>query len=372
MPWKEATSMSLKREFVSLAEHGCFSEVCRRFGISRKTGYKWRDRYRKGGADGLEDRSRRPHVSQGKTSFPMEQAILEVRDHHPAWGGRKLCRRLINLGFNKVPAPSTITEILRRNNRLRPEEASQHMPLRRFERSSPNDLWQMDFKGGFRVGIQTCYPLTVLDDHSRFSLLIRACTDQHWATVQRHLIRAFERYGLPLSILTDNGGPWGPDRFTRLTVWFIRLGIGISRTRICHPQTNGKDERFHRTLKTELIGTRQFLDINDCDKHFSLWREVYNEDRPHEALQMETPASRYSVSPRVYMPNLPPIEYGSMDAVRKVQAKGEISFHNQDWIVGHAFRGYRVGVRPSTTDGVYNVHFCHQKIATIDLHHSNS
>ena len=162
--------------------------------------------------------------------------------------------------------------------------------------------------------------------YSRFALLIGACPNQQAETVQNHLIRAFERYGLPLGMLTDNGGPWGPERYTRLTVWLIRLGIGISRSRICHPQTTGKDERFHRTLKTELIGTRQFLDIPDCQHQFSLWRDVYNENRPHEALGLETPASRYTVSPRPYPLALPPVEYGSLDAVRKVQGKGKSPF----------------------------------------------
>jgi transposase InsO family protein len=307
--------------------------------------------------------------SPERTAAGTEKAILKLRGHHPAWGGRKLHRRLVDLGFVEVPAPSTITEILRRNHRLRPEEAVKHAPFKRFERSSPNELWQMDFKGEFRVGLQTCYPLTVLDDYSRFSLLIGACTNMRAETVQNHLVSVFERYGLPLRILTDNGGPWGPERYTRLTVWMIRLGIGISRSRICHPQTNGKDERFHRTLKTELIGTRQFLDMDDCQHHFWLWRDIYNENRPHESLGLATPASRYSVSPRPYPSAFPPVEYGTLDAVRKVQGKGEISFHNREWHVGHAFKGYPVGVRPTTTDGNFDVYFCHERIATIDLHH---
>jgi len=369
MPWKESTPMSLRGEFVSLAKRGCFSLLCRRFHISRKTGYKWRARYVAEGDDGLKDRSRRPFRSPERTPPGPEKAILKIRDHHPAWGGRKLHRRLVDLGFDEVPAPSTITEILRRNHRLRPEEAAKHRPFRRFERSSSNELWQMDFKGEFRVGLQTCYPLTVLDDYSRFALLIGACTNMRAETVQNHLVSVFERYGLPLRILTDNGGPWGPGRYTRFTVWLIRLGIGISRTRICHPQTNGKDERFHRTLETELIGTRQFLDMDDCQHRFLLWRDVYNESRPHEALGLATPASRYAVSPRAYPAVLPPVEYGVLDAVRKVQGKGEISFHNREWPVGHAFKGYLVGLRPTTIDGVFDVYFCHERISTIDLRH---
>ena len=368
MPWKEATPMSLRAEFVRLAERCCFSLLCRRFGISRKTGYKWRARYLEGGEEGLVNRSRRPFRSPRRTRTGTERAVLVIRDHHPAWGGRKLRRRLIDKGFSEVPAPSTITEILRRNDRLRPEEAAKHAPFRRFERSNSNELWQMDFKGEFRIGHQTCYPLTVLDDYSRFALLIEACSNMKTETVQSRLIGAFERYGLPLGILTDNGGPWGPERYTKLTVWMIRLGIAIARTRISHPQTNGKDERFNRTLKTEVIGTRQFLDMVDCQHAFTLWRIVYNENRPHESLGLETPASRYTISPRSYPSVLPPLEYGPLDAVRKVQKGGEIFFHNREWHVGHAFGGYPVGVRPTTIDGIFEVYFCHQKVAIIDLH----
>jgi len=369
MPWKESTPMSLRSEFVSLAKRGCFSLLCLRFGISRKTGYKWRARYEAEGDGGLKDRSRRPLGSPERTPSGTERAILKIRDHHSAWGGRKLHRRLVDMGFSQVPAPSTITEILRRNHRLRPEEAAKHVPFKRFERSSPNELWQMDFKGEFRVGLRTCYPLTVLDDYSRFALLIGACSDMRVETVQNQLVDVFSRYGLPLRILTDNGAPWGPPRYTRFTVWLIRLGISISRSRICHPQTNGKDERFHRTLKTEAIGTRQFLDMDDCQHHFTLWRDVYNEIRPHESLGMETPASRYSVSPRSYPSVLAPVEYGTLDIVRRVQGKGEISFHNREWHVGNAFKGHPVGVRPTTSDGIFDVYFCHERIATIDLHH---
>jgi transposase InsO family protein len=368
MPWKEATSMSLKREFVNLVERGCLSALCRRFNISRKTGYKWCGRFRKEGMEGLKDRSKRPFTSPWKTQAGTERAILRIRDHHPSWGGRKLRRRLLDLGFSEVPAPSTITEVLRRNGRLRLEEAEKHAPFKRFEQSTANDLWQMDFKGSFLIGLKPCYPLTVLDDHSRFALLIEACADQRRETVQNRLVTAFERYGLPLRMLTDNGGPWGPERYTHLSVWWIRLGIGVCRSRVCHPQTIGKDERFHRTLKTELIGTRQFQDILECQQHFSKWRDVYNNDRPHEALGLNTPTSRYTISLRAYPSVLPPIEYGVQDAVRKVQGKGEIWFHNREWHVGNAFKGYAVGVRPTTGDGVYDVYFCHQKIATLDLH----
>jgi len=231
----------------------------------------------------------------------------------------------------------------------------------------------MDFKGDFLIRTRRCYPLTVLDDHSRFSLLLEACSDRRTGTVQNHLIKAFERYGLPYRMLTDNGTPWAStEKYTPLSVWLIRLGIDIFHGRVCHPQTIGKEERFHRTLKAELISTRSFSDFGDCQHHFSSWRDVYNWERPHEGLGMVTPASRYRISHRCYPTALPPIEYGPQDQVRKVQQQGEIYFKGREWAVGRAFRGLPVGLRPTLNDGVYEVYFCHHKISSIDLKSSTT
>lgn len=368
MPWLEATSMSLKREFVTLADRGSISDLCRRFKISRKTGYKWWGRFKEDGLEGLKDLSRRPRYSPGKTEPGTVNAILKVRDHHPAWGGRKIRRRLLDLGFVEVPAASTITEILRREGRLRAEEAKKHAPWQRFEQRAPNDLWQIDFKGDFLIGQRRCYPLSMLDDHSRFALLVEACGDQRTETVRSRLVKTFECYGLPYRILADNGSPWGgSERFTVLSIWLIRLGIDVCHSRVVHPQTVGKEERFNRTLQAEAIGTRQFADFDDCQRRFSLWRDVYNQERPHESLGLATPASRYTISPRPYPCSLAPIEYGPQDVVRKVQQKGEVSFRGQEWPVGKGLRGYPVGIRPTLNDGVYDVYFCHQRVARINL-----
>lgn len=373
MPWKEATAMSLRREFVTLAlqPESAMSEVCRRFGVSRKTGYKWLGRFQEAGVEGLKNRSRRPHSSPLKTDDKVEQAVLKVRDTHPAWGGRKIRRRLFDLGHIDVPVASTITEILRRSDRLNPEEVEKHTPWQRFEHQSANQLWQMDFKGDFAIDVGRCHPLTVLDDYSRYALLVQACPNQRGEMVQGHLCRAFERYGLPWQMLMDNGPPWSNgvrNSYTPLTVWMIRLGVSVWHSRFFHPQTLGKDERFHRTLKIELVGTRHFANIADCQRHFDQWREVYNHERPHEAIGMAAPATRYTVSPRVYPSSLPPIEYGSQDFVRKVQQEGIISFKGREWPIGKAFHGYPVGVRPSLVDGIFDIYFCHQKITSINLH----
>ncbi len=263
-----------------------------------------------------------------------------------------------------------MTAILRRHGCIAPLQTTKHDDCQRFEAVQPNVLWQMDFKGDFALMDGRCYPLTILDDYSRFSLALEACSHQRRDIVQKHLTTTFRRYGLPQRLLTDNGGPWGScgnDGHTELAVWLIRLGIRLSHSRVCHPQTLGKDERFHRTLQTELIATQTFSSLDHCQRSFDRWPLIYNFDRPHEALALAVPASRYVPSPRSYPEILPTIEYNSTDIVRKVQAKGEISFHGIEFKIGKAFRGHCIALRPTTTDGLYNVFFSQQHIAHINL-----
>ncbi|MBD3646013.1 MAG: IS481 family transposase, partial [Pseudomonadales bacterium] len=279
MSWKEVTQMSQRKEFVNMAlqENSNISELCRRFGISRKTGYKFIKRYLQEGEEGLKNHSRRPQKSPSKTSIQTERLILELREAHPAWGGRKLKRRLEDLGNKNIPSASTITAILQRNNCINPEESLKHKAWKRFRAEQPNDLWQMDFKGSFTLRDARCYPLTILDDHSRYSLGIKACTNQKKETVKNELITVFETYGLPYSILVDNGCPWGSDAdhpHTRLTVWLMRLGLRVIHSRPFHPQTMGKDERFHRTLKTEVIAYCANKTMNGCQIEFDNWRDI--------------------------------------------------------------------------------------------------
>ena len=363
--------MSQRREFVHLArsEDVKMRGLCRRFGISAKTGYKWLHRYREEGEEGLRDRSRRPHTSPYRTPPSKEQDVLAVRHAHPAWGGRKIQRWLNDRGQKSLPCPSTITAILHRHGCVDPAESSKHKPWQRFEAPAPNALWQMDFKGHFPLQNNLrCHPLTVEDDHSRYALGLFACPGETMEIVQPHLSSLFRTYGLPHRILCDNGQPWGTReeyRYTKLSVWLIRLGIAVCHSSVCHPETLGKDERFHRTLRVELIGTKTFADLDDSQRHFDQWRMVYNFERPHEALAV--PASRYQPSPREFPDPLPPIEYHSSDIVRKVQGKGEISFHRRVFKVGRAFTGYPVALRPTLTDGIFNVFFCTQQISTINL-----
>jgi transposase InsO family protein len=322
--------MSLRQEFVTLAQAQAvnFRALCRRFAISPKTGYKWLGRFRQGGAAPLADPSRRPRRSPGRTPAALEQAVLELRRQHPAWGGRKLraCRQA--LGQADVPAASTRTALLRRHGQ-RGGRAGQPRAFVRFEHPAPNDLGPMDFKGHFALADgRRCHPLTVLDDHARFALGLRACADERGATVQRERTALFRAYGLPRRMLRDNGSPWGDDPdnpYTPLTVWRLRLGVGVSHGRPYHPQTQGKDERFHRTFQAEVLAGGPLADLAAAQGRFDAWRGVYNLVRPHEALGLQVPASRDRPSPRPFPEALPPSAYGPADVVRRVQQGGWFS-----------------------------------------------
>src|SRR5262249_33415461 len=267
VPWKEVSAVSLRSEFCALAsaEDANVRQLCRRFGVSPKTAYKWLGRHEREGPDGLADRSRRPHAPPTRTADEVEQEVLPLRDRHPAWGGRKLRRRLLDLGHAHVPSASTITEVLRRHGRLGPA-AGAARDWQRFEHPQPNALWQIDFKGHFATAAGRCHPLTVLDDHSRSAVGLFACADQRRETVQARLAEAFRRYGLPLRVLCDNGPPWGSAEspYTELGVWLLRLGVGVGHGRPYHPQTQGKDERFHRTLDVEVLQGQQFAGLAAC------------------------------------------------------------------------------------------------------------
>jgi transposase InsO family protein len=372
MPWKEVNTVDLRREFVRLVGTGTVStsELCRRYCIKRKTGYKWLQRYAQGGDSALQDRSRCPQHQPRRSSPAVELTVLDMRQRFPDWGGRKLARVMRNEGYLQVPSPSTITEILRRHGALHPAGQRAAQNYIRFEHPHPNDLWQMDFKGAFPLPRGYCHPLTVLDDHSRFSVTLAACHYERTEVVKTHLTQAFERYGIPLRMTMDNGAPWGcgvPDRLTTLGVWLIEQGISVSHSRPYHPQTQGKDERFHRTLNAELIGHRSFADIPQCQHAFDTWRQRYNTVRPHESLNMDTPIEHYQPSARSFRCVVPEYDYAPGDQVRKVGKNMTCAFHYRNIGVGLALVGKRIAFRATQHDGVYTLHFCHQKIGQVDL-----
>jgi transposase InsO family protein len=369
--------MRSREEFVKLAMQAGANRraLCRRFGIAPKTGYKWLLRYAEQGSGGLIDRSRQPRHSPTRTAAAVEEQVLRIRlAVLGCWGGRKLARRLVLEGGPEL-APSTITGILRRHGLLN-QAALPARPFQRFERAAPNELWQMDFKGHFPFyNGARCHPLTVLDDHSRFSLVLQACADERDQTVRSVLTEAFRRYGLPAAMLMDNGSPWGSagaQPLTGFSLWLIRLGIRVAHGRPYHPQTQGKDERFHRTLKWEVLRHFNFTSLEHCQREFDSFRDRYNLMRPHDALGLATPVSCYRPSPIPFPESLPPVEYPPGLEVRKVQAEGWFSYRGQAFRVSKALRGYPIALRQSELgDSLREVLFCHQLLITIDLNHPN-
>jgi transposase InsO family protein len=372
MPFREVSRMDERLEFVMLAsaDGANVRGLCRRFGISPTTGYKWLERWRLEGSAGLQELSRRPHTSPRRSDHVTEEAVLSVRAAHPAWGGRKITRRLKDLGHAAAPAPSTVTAILRRHGIELGTFGGGESAFTRFERARPNELWQMDFKGHVAMQAGRLHPLTVLDDHSRFAVVLAACADQQTETVRTQLVGAFRRYGLPDTLITDNGSPWGDgpgSPFTPLGVWLMEQDIRISHSRPDHPQTMGKDERFHRSLKAEVLAGLPFADLAAAGRAFDHWRSVYNIQRPHEALELAVPASRYQPSPRNYIETIAPFEYAPGDIVRRVQQGGRVSLLGRCVRVPKAFRGKAVAFRPTAHDGVFEAVFRTQMITTIDI-----
>jgi transposase InsO family protein len=367
--------MSLRFEFVNLAQHpnANIAELCRRFGISRKSAYKWLERFAGEGEAGLGDRSRRPRTTPGRTAEAVRVQLLELRAQHPAWGPRKLRRRLEDLGVGDLPAHSTIGQLLQRAGQIEAGASAQHQSWVRFERARPNELWQMDFKGHFAMSRGgRCHPLTVLDDHARYLLALRACARENDGTVRPHLQEIFARYGLPENLLCDNAPPWSGcgGQWTALAIWLVRLGIRVLHGRPYHPQTQGKEERFHRTLQAEVLSRTDLHDLAHSQEAFDHWRPIYNHQRPHEALALATPATRYTPSARSLPKHLPPIEYGPADHLFTVKSKGEITWKNRTYYLGNGFAKQPIALRPSNTDGLYEVFFCHQRLGWIDLHQS--
>jgi len=370
MSWNPKNTMSLRLDLVTLAEAGGvpFTTLCKRFGVSAKTGYKWRNRHRQAGEQGLHDRSRRPHRSPARCAPGVEEAVAAARRRQPVWGPRKLAHVLEREGV-EAPSPSTIAAIIRRQGLAAPKHPDDTVgACVRFEHARPNELWQMDFKGHVAMGAARLHPLTMVDDHSRYLVGLYACSRPDDASVRAGLTDAFRLHGLPERILCDHGTPWchAPEGETALTVWLMRLGVKVTHGRVRHPQTQGKCERFHRTLKAELLQRRDWRDLESSQRRFDAYRTEYNHRRPHEALDYATPSSRYRPSPRSFPERLPDLEYLEGDEIKRVKSKGEIMVHNRTWYIGAAFIGEPVALRPQG-DGLLAVYYSHCRLGYIDL-----
>ena len=370
MPWEEKTVSDQRAEFVARVIMGeeSMSALCRAYGISRPTGYKWVARFLNG--ESLCDRSHAPLGRPFRTDPEMEQRILEVRDAHETWGPRKIRRYLMDTGvMDALPAPSTIGDILKRNGRIDETVSAQHTPWKRFERDAPNALWQMDYKGHFGLGNgQRCHGLTILDDHSRFSLCLDAKENEQWEPTKASLIRVFEEFGIPDAILCDNGTPWSDNKngYTPFEIWMMQMDVTPMHGRPLHPQTQGKDERFHRTLKDDLLRRKALADLEEAQREFDAFRYCYNYERPHGALALDVPAKHYRPSKRPYIPAPKEPEYDSGKNLRKVNCKGYISVLQHRYYLSESFIGRYIELR-ETADDIVVLAYGNFEIAKIDL-----
>jgi transposase InsO family protein len=373
MSFQTKTVMEQRLELVRLANQpgSNISSLSKRFSVSRKVCYKWIKRFAESGIIGLKDKSRKPHYSPNKIKVAVEKKIINLRKKNPEWGGRKLHAILSKNSLVEVPSSSTITAILHRHKLISQEKTDRQVAPQRFEYSSPNELWQMDFKGYFKMlNTGLCHPLTILDDHSRFNICLSACTNQTSQTVKDQLTAIFRRYGLPDKILADNGSPWGTAghlnaegqaALSTLAIWLMRLNVRVIHGRPYHPQTQGKEERFHRTLKTELLQYQQFDNLKHCQKGFDKWRNKYNLERPHEALSFKTPSELYVQSKKSFPETLPGIEYNPHDEVRKVDQSGSISYKGKYLKIGKGLKGQLVAIRSTGTEKK-EIYYCNQRI----------
>jgi transposase InsO family protein len=359
--------MDQRHQFIIDHSRGLWpvAELCVRFGISRKTGYKWIERYERGGLDGLVDRSRRPHTSPRATPEPVVTALLALRRRRPSWSAKKLLWQLeCREPTWPLPAVSTAQAILKRHGLVAPRGRRRRKttPVGRPRTTSaaPNEIWTADFKGEFRTRDgRYCYPLTIIDDYSRYVLACDACLHPSHAAAAVGFRRVFRRYGLPQIIRTDNGAPFASSlalaRLSQLAVWWIRLGITPERIDPAHPEQNGRHERFHRTLKQE--ATRP--PSTSCaaqQRRFRRYCRDFNTNRPHEALGQQPPAALYKPSQHQLPKTLPPCSYPAHFETRRVSTNRCIKWHGRLVLVSAALIGQTIGLE-ERADGEWIVYF---------------
>jgi transposase InsO family protein len=364
MAWKTVDLQEQRIQFVVRAAEKAqaFSSLCAEFGISRPTGYLWLRRYRESGIAGIAEQSRKPHGSPRRTAAWLEDRVSQMRLRYPDWGARKL-RVLLSREGLELPR-STIHRILLRHDLVRPEDRP--IPaVQRFERKRPNELWQMDFKGPRRWP-QPVGPLSVLDDHSRYLIALAANGTTQGEPVRQQLEEAFQRCGVPEAMLMDHGSPWwghlAPSGHTRLSLWLMRQGIRLHWSGIRHPQTQGKIERFHGSLQRAL--ERRGSPQQPLQTWLDNYRWEHNHVRPHEALDMKTPATMWSRSPRRYDPHPPHWEYPCGAQVRKVDSSGKVKLKGRNWNISQALAGEWVQI--VATGERWMVFYCTTLIREID------
>ncbi len=367
MPWECKTVEKLREEFAKAAlQCSNFSGLCREFGIDRHTGYKWKSRYE--AQEPLTDRSRKPHTSPSRTPEAVEQLILGLRAENPGWGAKKIHAVLENNGHLGLPCVKTVNNILNRYGCISPEESLKRVPFVRFEKERCNLMWQADFKGEFRMMDRNyCFPLDILDDHARFC--IRNLPHLSTANVViLTFLGAFREFGMPDSILSDNGAQFAGFKkgYTQFERWLMDLDILPIHGRIKHPQTQGKIERFHRTMKQEFLNHTEIADIDDARQKFAAWREKYNNERPHEALGMKRPADVYEPSKREYKEKIEKFEYGGQYHVIKVNSWGYVRFDKWQIYLSETMIDQYIEFRPSEDGETFIACYRNFKIAEFD------
>lgn len=374
MPWRETSPMEQRERFIHDARLGLYTmvELCVRYGISRKTGYKWLGRFEEAGRQGLQDRSRAPHACPHRIAEEVATLICAARLQHPSWGPAKLLDWLRpRYPGADLPAISTAGDLLARRGLVkhrRRRRHYQHPGVVPATTTQPNDLWTADFKGHFRTrdGLY-CYPLTVADQHTRYLLACHGLLSTKGHGVRPVFEELFRTYGLPRAIRTDNGVPFattGIHGLSQLNVWWLRLGIQHQRILPAHPQQNGAHERMHKTLKSEAIRPPR-ANLALQQRAFTAFRRLYNDERPHQALCGQPPAALYRPSPRAYPAVPPPIEYPGHFIVKRVTNAGTVRFKKRLVFIANALKQHPIGLE-EVADGIWSIYFCRVLLGRID------
>jgi putative transposase len=377
MPWRKTSAMDERCQFVIDAEKdwGHFTELCAYYGISTKTGYKWLGRFKQGGMVSLQNRSRAPKNHPNEVSVGTKEAVLEARRTHPTWGPKKLRRVLQDMNRKRSwPALSTIGEIIKSHGLSIPRKRRRHatpstQPFGNCD--APNRVWCADYKGWFRTGDgYRCDPLTITDGFSRYLLRCQITEGQSYEVARGIFEATFREYGLPIAIRTDNGAPFasiGLAGLSRLSVWWLRLGIDLERIKPGKPQQNGRHERMHLTLKKE-TAKPPAQSLRAQQRRFDSFREEYNQMRPHEALAMKTPGSLYQSSPRSYPTRIPEFEYDSELETRVIGARGEFYWKGNRIFVSEVLQGERIGLH-CCQDRYWEIYLGTLKLGILDSVH---
>lgn len=368
MPWKDKTVEELREEFVEAAKSSDnFSALCREFGITRATGYKWVRR--KEDQEPLTDRSRRPITTANKTPAELEEKIVTIRMNHPGWGAKKIKVVLENRG-ETMPCIKTVNNILNRYDCISKEESQKRRAYTRFEKEQCNEMWQTDFKGEFKMqNGKYCYPLDIFDDHSRF--VIRIIPSESTSNLVLPAFReAFYEFGMPNSVLSDNGAQFAGFRqgYTQFEKWLMNHDVLPIHGRIKHPQTQGKIERFHRAMNQEVLNHYTPKDLADAELVLSNWRNCYNNERPHEALGMKCPSDIYVPSSRAYVDQVSRYEYGGNYHVIKVNSWGYVRFDRWQIYLSETMVDEYIEFRPNPDHETFIACYRNFAIAEFDVH----